>query len=44
MEFSQVMVIDSCVHIPMDCEDTKKRNMSREVQQRSNYGQEVIAC
>jgi hypothetical protein len=28
------MGIDSCVHIPMDCEeDTKKRNMSREAQQ-----------
>jgi hypothetical protein len=29
MEFSQVMGIDSCVHIPMECEDTKKRNMSK---------------
>ncbi len=24
-----MMGIDSCVHIPMDCEDTKKRNMSK---------------
>ncbi len=35
------MGIDSCVHIPMDCEDTKKRNMPREAQQGSNYGREV---
>lgn len=33
-----------CSYIPMDCEDTKKRNMSREAQQGSNYSWEVIAC